>query len=247
MEKNVPTAHNSAHIGDIADVVLMPGDPLRAKYIAENFLENPVCFNEVRGMLGFTGMYKGKKVSVMGSGMGMPSMGIYAYELYKFYNVKKIIRIGSCGAYTDDLELLDTFLVERAYTEGNFALTFMNSTEHIMSGSKNLNAKILSAAKKLNIDLKSGDALTSECFDWYIDIGSVLSRVPKDLKLDVAEMETFALFTVAKYLDKEATSILSVVDSHIKKTKVDSTSRERSLNDMIKIALEAAISDSERL
>ena len=122
-----PTVHNNAKKGEIAKIVLMPGDPLRAKYIAENFLEDVVCFNELRLMLGYTGTYKGKKISVMGSGMGMPSIGIYAYELYKFYDVEKIIRIGSCGAYDDSLELLDTILVDSAYSESNFALTFRNN------------------------------------------------------------------------------------------------------------------------
>ncbi len=203
MKKDTPTPHNNANYGDIAKVVLMPGDPLRAKYIAENFLENPVCFNEVRGMLGYTGMYKGKKISVMGSGMGIPSVGIYSYELYKFYDVDKIIRIGSCGAYTEDLELLDTFLVDRTYCEGNFALTFMNSNEHCMYGSRELNDTIVKVAKNMNIELKVGDALTSECFDWYIDIEKLRARIPKTFNCEVAEMEAFGLFTVAKALNKK--------------------------------------------
>ena len=241
MENKTPTVHNSAKYGDIAKIVLMPGDPLRAKYIAENFLDNPVCFNEVRGMLGFTGMYKGKKVSVMGSGMGMPSVGIYSYELYKFYGVEKIIRIGSCGAYTDDLELLDTYLIDRAYSEGNFALTLRNSKEHIVEASKELNEKIKNVAANLGIDIKYGDAMTSECFDPYIDIKPLISRIPEGVNCRVAEMEAYALFNVAKMLDKEAACILSVVDSLTKNTKVDSTSREKSLNNMIEIALETAI------
>ncbi len=241
MKKDTPTVHNSAAYGDIAKVVIMPGDPLRAKYIADNFLENVVCFNEVRGMFGFTGMYKGKKISVMGSGMGMPSMGIYSYELYKFYDVEKIIRIGSCGAYTENLELLDTFLVDRAYSEGNFALTLMNSNDHIMNSSKDLNESIIENSKKLGIDLKVGDCLTSECFDWYIDIDKLRSRIPKNIDCKVAEMEAFALFATAKHLNKKASCLLSVVDSHIKKTKVSAEVREKSLNNMIKIALEAAI------
>ena len=147
------TAHNSAKMGDIAETVLLPGDPLRAKFIAENFLENPVQFNSVRNMFGYTGTYKGKKISVMGSGMGIPSIGIYSYELYKFYDVKKIIRIGSCGAYDDSLELLDTILVDKSYSEGNFALTYRNSNEHIIDGTQALNDSIEETAKNLNIKL----------------------------------------------------------------------------------------------
>ena len=115
------TPHNRAEVGSIAKTVLMPGDPLRAKYIAETFLEDAVQFNTVRNMFGYTGTYKGRKISVMGSGMGMPSIGIYSYELYKFYGVENIIRIGSAGAYTDKLNLFDTILVESSWSESNFA------------------------------------------------------------------------------------------------------------------------------
>ena len=120
------TAHNEAKIGEIAKTVLMPGDPLRAKYIAENFMENAILVNQVRGMLAYTGEYKGKEISVMAHGMGMPSVGIYAYELYQFYQVENIIRIGSCGSYVPEINLLDIVLVEESYTEGNFAYNFQN-------------------------------------------------------------------------------------------------------------------------
>lgn len=236
-----PTVHNSAAKGEIAKVVLMPGDPLRAKYIAEKFLENPICFNEVRGMLGFTGIYKGKEISVMGSGMGMPSMGIYSYELYKFYDVEKIIRIGSCGAYDENLELLDTILVEKSYSESNFALTFRNSDEHIIESTKELNDIIESVANNLNIKLVKGNVFTSDCFDWYIDVEKLLSRIPKEYKCIAAEMESYALFNIAKTLNKQASCLLSVVDSHSKKTLISSEQREKNLDNMIKIALEAAI------
>lgn len=236
-----PTVHNSAVKGEIAPVVLMPGDPLRAKYIAEKFLDNAVCFNEVRSMLGFTGTYKGKRISVMGSGMGMPSMGIYSYELYKFYGVEKIIRIGSCGAYDDKLDLLDTILVDSSYSESNFALTFDNSNEHIAKSSDKLNADIEEVANKLKIKLVKGNIFTSDCFDWYIDVEKLLARIPKEYKCIAAEMESYALFTVATKLKKQASCMLTVVDSHTKKTLVSSKDREIALNDMIKIALETAI------
>ncbi len=241
MISNTPTVHNSAKYGDIASTVLMPGDPKRAKYIADNFLENAECFNELRGMLGFTGLYKGKRISVMGSGMGMPSMGIYSYELYKFYGVERIIRIGSCGTYTDELNLLDTFLIDKCYSEGNFALTYRNSEDHIISASSDLNDKIKEKADKLGIDLKIGNACTSECFDPYIDVDKFIKRIPPELDCKVAEMEAYALFNVAQSMNKQAACILSVSDSLTKKQSIDSNLRQNSLNNMIKIALEAAI------
>ena len=241
MNSSAPTAHNSASVGDIAETVIMPGDPKRAKYIAENFLENAVCFNEVRGMLGYTGMYKHKKISVMGSGMGIPSMGIYAYELYKFYGVENIIRIGSCGSYSKRLKLLDTYLVENAYCEGNFALTLRNADEHIIEASKELNDKILENAKRLNIDLKVGNDITCECFDWYIDKEKFLSRVPKDFEYEVVEMEAYALFNTAKHLGKKSACLLTVVDSNTDMKAVSTEDREKSLNEMIILALESAI------
>lgn len=240
MNNCAPTPHNSASVGDIADIVIMPGDPKRAKYIAENFLENVVCFNEVRGMLGYTGKYKGKKVSVMGSGMGIPSMGIYAYELYKFYNVNTIIRIGSCGSYGQRLKLLDTYLVDKVFCEGNFALTLRNSNEHIIEASQDINEKIVKTADTLKIDLKIGNNITCECFDWYIDKKKMLSRIPKDFDYETVEMEAYALFNTAKYLDKKAACILTVVDSNTDMKTVSSEDREKSLNDMIILALESA-------
>jgi purine-nucleoside phosphorylase len=237
-----PTPHNDAKVGDIADTVLMPGDPLRAKYIAEKYLDNVVCFNELRGMLGFTGEYNGKRISIMGSGMGMPSIGIYSYELYKFYGVEKIIRIGSCGAYDDNLELLDTIIVDKAYSESNFALTFRNSHEHIIDASKELTKNVLDIASKLNKKVVVGTILTSDCFDWYIDIKKVLERLPSNIKCIGAEMEAYALFNVAKELNKQAACILTVVDSHTKKTSVSADDRQVALNDMIEIALKTAIS-----
>ena len=131
--------HNEAKEGEIAKVVLMPGDPLRAKYIAENFLEDYKLVSSVRNIYAYTGKYKGKEITVMASGMGMPSMGIYCYELYKFYGVETIIRIGSCGAYKPDLDLLDVVLIERSYTEGNFAKAMTGTECHAVNASKEIN------------------------------------------------------------------------------------------------------------
>ena len=236
------TSHISSKKEDIAKTVLCPGDPLRAKYIAENFLENSRLVNSVRNILAYTGTYKGKEITVFASGMGMPSMGIYCYELYKFYDVETIIRIGSCGAYDDSLNLMDTVLVKKSYTEGNFAKALNNKDCHLIESDLDLNNKIKQTAEKLNIKCIEGNALCSECFDYYIeDINTLLNRLPSDLKISACEMEAFALFYTAKYLNKKAACLLTVVDSHYKKQEISAEAREKSLNNMIILALETAI------
>lgn len=236
------TPHISSKKEDIAKTVLCPGDPLRAKYIAENFLENSRLVNSVRNILAYTGTYKGKEITVFASGMGMPSMGIYCYELYKFYDVETIIRIGSCGAYDDSLNLMDTVLVKKSYTEGNFAKALNNKNCHLIESDLDLNNKIKQTAEKLNIKCIEGNALCSECFDYYIeDINTLLNRLPSDLKISACEMEAFALFYTAKYLNKKAACLLTVVDSHYKKQEISAEAREKSLNNMIILALETAI------
>jgi len=236
------TPHNEAKLGDIANVVLMPGDPLRAKYIADNFLENVTLINTVRNMFGYTGTYKGKKITVFASGMGMPSMGIYSYELYKFYGVETIIRIGSCGAYNEDLNLFDTILVDNTYTEGNYAYELNEEDCHLMQSSTRINNIIENTAKELNIPYIKGNTLCSDCFDYYVkDVNSLIARFPKELNIIGAEMEAFALFYNAKLLGKQASCLLSVVDSHYKNQEISATDRQTSLNSMIKLALESAI------
>ena len=232
--------HCNAKKEDIEKTVLMPGDPLRAKYIAENFLENPRLVNTVRNMLAYTGTYKGKPVTVFSSGMGMPSMGIYSYELFKFYDVEKIIRIGSCGAYSEDLNLFDTILVDKSYTEANFAYAWNEKEDHIAEADLELNNKLEETAKELNIPLIKGNSLCNEVFDGYLDdIEGFIARFPKDLNIIACEMEAFALFYMAKYFNKKAACLLTVVDSHYKNQESTSEERERSLNNMIKIALES--------
>ncbi len=236
------TPHISSKKEDIAKIVLCPGDPLRAKYIAENFLENAREVNSVRNMLAYTGNYKGKEITVFASGMGMPSMGIYCYELFKFYDVETIIRIGSCGAYDESLNIFDTILVEKSYTEGNFAKALNNADCHLIEADKNVNDLIKKTADANNIKCISANVLCSECFDYYIeDINILLKRLPKDLKISAAEMESFALFYTAKYLNKKAACLLTVVDSHYKKQEISAEEREKSLNDMITVALESAL------
>lgn len=236
------TPHNEAKLEDIAKVVLMPGDPLRAKYIADNFLENAKLVNSVRNMFAYTGTYKGKRITVFASGMGMPSMGIYSYELYKFYGVETIIRIGSCGAYNENLNLLDTILVDNTYTEGNYAYELNEEDCHIMQASSDINAVIENTASELNIPYIKGNTLCSDCFDYYVkDVNSLIARFPKDLNIIGAEMEAFALFYNARLLGKNASCLLSVVDSHYKHQEISANDRQTSLNSMIKLALESAI------
>ena len=236
------TPHNEANLGDIAKTVIMPGDPLRAKYIAENFLDNYKLVNSVRGMYAFTGNYKGKEITVMASGMGMPSMGIYSYELYKFYGVENIIRIGSCGAYRPDLKLFDIVLSENVFSEGNFALTLNNENCHIVSSNKDLNDVIKSTANQTNINILSGNTVCTDCFDVYMtDVNQFLARIPENFNPAAAEMEAFALFYVAKVLNKKAACLMSVVDSKYIKEIATPEERQTGLNNMIKLSLESAV------
>lgn len=236
------TPHNEANLEDIASTVLMPGDPLRAKYIADNFLTDVKLINSVRNMYGYTGLYKGKKITVFASGMGMPSMGIYCYELYKFYNVQNIIRIGSCGAYSPDLNIFDTLLVDNSYTEGNFAYALEGANCHTIQADESLNNIIENCSKELNIPIIKGNVLCSEVFDYYVkNIDDLISRFPKDLNIIGAEMESFALFYTAKYLNRKAACLLTVVDSHYKNQAITAEEREKSLNNMIVLSLESAL------
>ena len=192
-------------------------------------------------MLAYTGEYKGKKVTVMASGMGMPSMGIYCYELYRFYGVETIIRIGSCGAYVPELKLLDLILVEETYTESNFALTLNNEEIHLAKPDEELNQKIEETAKIEKISYTKGTTLCSDCFDYYMtDIQKLFDRKPENIQIIGAEMEAFALLYTAKMLHKKAATILTVVDSHFYQEELSSEDREKSLNTMIRLALETA-------
>lgn len=236
----MPTPHNEAKLGEIAKTVIMPGDPLRAKYIAENFLENATLVNKVRGMYAYTGDYKGTRISVMAHGMGIPSIGIYCYELYKFYNVENIIRIGSCGGYKPELKLFDIILSEKVFSESNFALTLNNDDCHIVEANKELNDIIEETAKKCSINIVKGNTVTTDCFDLYMtDVNKFLDRISKDFNPVSAEMEAFALFYLAKMFNKKASCLMSVVDSKYIKEVVTPEERESGLNNMIKLALES--------
>lgn len=236
------SAHNEAKIGEISNKVIMAGDPLRVKYIAENFLEDYKLVNKVRDAFCYTGLYKNKKISVMAHGMGIPSMGIYSYELYHLYNVDIIIRIGSCGALTNKLNLADVILVEKSYTESNYAYNFDNEHLFIAESSKEINSIIEKTAENENIKYVKGTTLCNECFDLYMpDKDAIINRAPKDIELIAAEMEAFALFYNAKRENKKAACLLTVVDVPKEAKGMSVEERERSLNDMIRLALESII------
>lgn len=233
------TAHNQANIGEIAKIVLMPGDPLRAKYIAEKFLENPVQFNTVRNMFGYTGTYKGKKISVMGSGMGMASIGIYSYELYKFYGVESIIRIGSSGAYTDKLNLFDLVLVESAWSESTFARVQNGDTSDKQYPSKELNKAIEDAAAELGKKISLECIHSSDVF-YHEDNVDGHEEFYKKHGCVCVEMESFALFANAKVLGKKAACLLTISDSLVTHAATTAEEREVSFTNMMEVALHTA-------
>ncbi len=236
------TIHIGANKEDIAKTVLMPGDPLRAKYIAENFLTEYKLINQTRNMLGYTGFYKGHPITVFASGMGMASMGIYCYELFKYYDVDSIIRIGTCGSNSEDVKILDVIVAEEAFSLSTYANLFDGDKDRSFLASKKLNEKIFNVANELNIVYKSGKIITSDIFDPYVDYEKYMANYPKDNYL-ASEMEAFSLFYIAKKLDKKATCILTVVDSHFDKRIVSPIERQTSLNDMILLALESTIKE----
>jgi len=235
------TPHNQANMGDIAKTVLMPGDPLRAKYIAETFLENPVQFNTVRNMFGYTGTYNNKKVSVMGSGMGMPSIGIYSYELFSQYGVENIIRIGSAGAYADKVNVYDVVLADKAWSESSYCKTQSGYTDEYTYPSDTLNEKIKNAAKKLNLPIHEGCIHSSDVF--YREGGTDYKALFNDKGCLCVEMESFALFHNAKVLNKNAACLLTISDSFVTNEVTTAEERQTSFTNMMKIALEAATQD----
>ncbi len=236
------TPHNEAKKEDIADIVIMPGDPLRAKYIAEKYLTDYRLVNKVRNIYAYTGNYKGKKITVMASGMGMPSMGIYAYELYKIYDVNTIIRIGSCGGYLEEEKLFDIILATNTYSESTFAYTLNNDDCHLIESDKGINEKIINKAKEKNIKLFEGTTACLDCFDLYMtDVQKYMDRIPQNIKPIAAEMEAFALFYIAKMLNKKAACLMSVVDSKYIKEVATTEEREKGLDKMIELALDSCI------
>ncbi len=236
--QNVPTIHMEAKMGDVAKTVLMPGDPLRAKSIAETYLTDAVCFNRVRGMLGYTGFYKGKRVSVMGSGMGMASIGIYSYELYAGYGAENIIRIGTCGAAAADINIRDVVLASKAYSVSNFAFVQQGFTGNCMPASEALNGVIGNVARELSMKLVTGAIRSGDVF-YMEDIPRERASYMDEVK--ALEMEAYALFTNAKALNKNAACLLTVTDKRMTGEAIPAVEREKHLNEMFVLALNAAI------
>lgn len=234
------TPHNSANPGDIAKTVLMPGDPLRAKYVAENFLDDVKLVSGVRNIYAYTGTYKGKPLSVMASGMGQPSIGIYSYELYKFYDVENIIRIGSAGAYTTDMDLYDVMLGDSAFSHSTFAKVMSGCEDQVMYPSKVINAAVRKASETTGIAVKTGRIHSSDVF--YTEAGGTayLEEVMQQ-GCACVEMESFALFHVANVLGKNAACILTISDILPTGMKASSEERQNAFTNMMKVALEAAI------
>ena len=219
----VPTPHIEAKKGEIAKNVLMPGDPLRAKYVAEHFLEDARLVNQVRNVYAYTGTYKGKELTVMASGMGMPSIGIYSYELYKFYDVDNIIRIGSAGAYTDRLAVYDVVLADSAWSQSSFAKVQNGCMDDVLYPSE---ALILDR-------LHSSDVFyTEDNVDGY-------KEIIKKHQCECVEMESFALFHNAKLLGKNAACLLTISDSFVTHEELSSLARQESFENMMKVALES--------
>lgn len=234
---NLPTPHIGAKNGDIAKTVLMPGDPLRAKFIAETYLEDVVCFNQVRNMLGFTGTYKGKRVSVMGSGMGMPSIGIYSYELYNFYDVDNIIRIGSAGGIGDHIKLRDIVIGMGASTNSNFAVQYQLPGTFAPIADFGLLRKAVESAEKLNVKTVVGNILSS---DTFYDDNKETNSLWKKMNVLCVEMEAAALYMNAARAGKNALCILTISDHVFTGESLSAEDRQLTFREMMEIALETA-------
>lgn len=234
------TPHNSAPAGAFAKTVLMPGDPLRAKLVADTFLTDVKLVTSVRNVFGYTGLYKGKPVSVMASGMGMPSIGIYSWELYKFWDVENIIRIGSAGSYTDRLKVKDVVMADSAFSESSYALVQNGTTDKVLYPSKHINEVIQQAAKENGIDCKSARVHSSDVFYNDPSVGG-WKAVHEKSQSECVEMEAFALFHNANVLGKQAACVLTISDSFVSAAELTAEERQNSMLEMIRLALETAI------
>ena len=234
----MPTAHNEAKVNEISNIVLMSGDPLRAKYIAEKYLTDYELVNDVRGMTAYTGYYKDRLVTVFPSGMGNPSMGIYSYELFKEYGVENIIRIGSCGGYSENLKLNDVILVTGSYSKSTYGQVLDGYIDDTINSSDNLNLVIESTATDSKINIVKGNICCSDAF--YEKDYDFRERALEHDVLGI-EMETFALFNNARKFGKNATALLTVSDLFFSSDKLSSDEREKNLNDMIILALESCL------
>lgn len=234
----VPTPHISAKLGEIAKTVLMPGDPLRSKFIAETFLENPVLINNVRGVQGYTGTWKGVPVTVMASGMGIPSIGIYSWELFNFYDVDNIIRVGSAGALSDDLQLMDVVAGAGACTDSNFAHQFALNGTFAPIADFTLLSQAVTAARENGVELHVGNVLSSDNF--YND-GSDGSDQWKKMGVLAVEMEAAGLYLNAARAGKRALGLFTISDHIYRAEELTSEQRQNSFVQMITIALDTAV------
>ena len=235
---NIPTPHINAPEGAFARTVLMPGDPLRAKYIADNYLEDAVLVNNVRGVQGYTGNYKGKRVSVMASGMGMPSMGIYSYELFNFYDVENIIRVGTAGALTVKLQLRDVVAAMSAYTDSNYGAQFNFHGTMAPTCSYPLLKAAMEAAERQGVNMLPGPVFSSDAFykQWEYSTTPILQK----LGVLCVEMETYALYLNAAAAGKNALTLLTISDSLVTGEALPAEDRQTTFTRMMEIALEIA-------
>ncbi len=233
------TPHIEAKQGEIAKTVLMPGDPLRAKFIAEKFLEGVKQVNNVRGMLAFTGTYKGIEVSVMGSGMGMPSIGIYSYELFTEYEVDNIIRIGSCGAYVEELKVYDVILADSCWTESTYAEVANGINEKELKPSDKINSIVKKIAKESGIELTTCKIHSSDVF--YRKNPEDYKKIAKEHGALAVEMESFALFANAIKTGKNAACLITVSDNLVTNEVTTAEERQNAFTKMMGLALDTAI------
>lgn len=234
---NIPTAHNSAKAGDFAKTVLMPGDPLRAKYIAETYLENPRQVNAVRNMFGYTGTYKEKEISVMGGGMGMPSIGIYSYELFNFYDVDQVIRIGSAGAFQDNIKLMDVVIGMGACTDSNYAYQYGLPGTFAPIADYELLNRAVETAKRQGTNVVVGNVLSSDVF--YNAMSNV-NDLWRDMGVLAVEMEAAALYMNAAKAGKKALCMLTISDHLYTGESLSAEDRQLGFGKMMEIALELA-------
>lgn len=232
------TVSNSANKGDIAKTVLMPGDPLRARYIAENFLDSPVLYNETRNMYGYTGTYKGVPVSVQGSGMGMPSMGIYSWELFTYYDVENIIRIGTAGSFSSDINIGDIVVSLAASTDSNYEHTFGLPGHFSPCASWELLCRLKEISDAEGINIKAGNTVSCDVF---YEIGEDWWKKWASMNVLAVEMEAAALYMSAAYNHRNALAIMTISDHFISGEKASLEDRERNFTDMMKLALETAV------
>ena len=232
------TPHNSAKKGDIAEIVLMPGDPLRAKLIAETYLEDPVCYNTVRNMLGYTGTYKGKRISVQASGMGIPSMGIYSWELFNVYGVDTILRIGSAGAISDDLKLGDIVIANGVCTDSNYVAQYRLPGTYTPGADFGLVEKVLSVCREKMLDYKVGTVLTSDIF-YNEDLKDL--EIWKKMNVLCVEMESVSLYCNAIRAGKKALSMFTISDLTLKGIGLEADERRTGFTKMMEAALDTTL------